>query len=97
MVRVRELVVHFAEEVRVVDGVRIEAGGDQRALVPDGREPRVDGGDIRGRDGDETRLVKVPALEIAEIKSAIPKQRAAQARAVLRLSQWQRGVRYRVI
>ena len=83
LVALTELVVYFGEEVCVVNGVGIKAGGDWRAFVAGVAQAGVDGRDVGFCDGDEAALVQIALFEIGEVKSAIGLERTAQACAVL--------------
>src|SRR6185369_8437537 len=92
-----ELMVGLGEEIRAVHRVGIDAGGNERTRVLDGQQLRIDRSHIRGRNGDEAGLVQLPLLKVREIESAVADDRAAETRSVLRLRQWERGIRKRVI
>ena len=80
-----DVVVDFGEEVVGVDGVGVEAGGDLRALVADGLEAGVDGGDVGRGDGDEAGLIELLALEVGEVEGAVAEDGAGEAGSVLGL------------
>src|ERR1700710_1861499 len=77
--------VHLAEKVRVVNGIRIEAGADQRPFVTYCDETRIDEVYIRGGDRDEATLIQFAPFKVCEVESLIVNNRAAETRTVLSL------------
>ncbi len=96
LIRAAELVVHLGKHIFVANRVGINAGRNRRAGIPDGREPCIDRGHIRRRDGGEAGLVQVAPFEVREIEGAVAHDRAAQARTVLRLREGKREMRERI-
>src|SRR5437867_2137479 len=80
-----ELMIHFRQEVAVVNRVGIKTRCNRRPLVAGRGKPRVDSVHVYGRDGDEAALIQPPLLEVGEVESAVMYERAAETRAILRL------------
>ena len=83
--------VNLAEQIRAVDRVGVDAGGDGLARVADCRQPRVHDVDVGLRDRREARLVQLPLLEVHEVERAVLRHRTAEAEAVLLLGHRQPG------
>ena len=82
-----EMMIHLEEAVRGVPTGWILARAGAGSRIIHRIQCCIDLGDIRGRDGDETRSIAAGLLEVAEEEIAIRTKRSAGRYAVLRLRQ----------
>src|SRR5438067_7353564 len=80
-----DLMIDLAQQVGAVYRIRIRAGTDRRTGIPDCGESCVDERDVLRKDGDESRLIEQPLLEIREVKRPAVHDRTTHAAAVLLL------------
>src|SRR5215475_10972654 len=91
-----QLMIDLAEEVAVVNRIRIEAGGDLRSLKSQRGKAPIDGVHVRLRNRHQAGLIQAALFEIGEVEAPVTHQRSSQTGAILRLSQWQLGMGERI-
>jgi hypothetical protein len=65
--------IDLPEQVRGMHRIRVDAGRDLRPVIADLIQPRIDGADVRGRDGSQPGLIEHLALDVAKVEGPIRK------------------------
>ena len=83
LVSIAEAVIDFTEEIRTMNGIGIDSGGDLRTWVADCEQSCVDRGYIGGRNRDQTGLVQQLLFEIRKEERSVVNNGSAETSAML--------------